>query len=73
MSGWTKEKRQAARDRINQNRPWLKSTGAKTPEGKAICSMNAFKGGLHARVNALKLQVNNMLREQKQALKKIRD
>jgi hypothetical protein len=26
-----------------ERKPWLKSTGAKTPAGKAICSQNAKK------------------------------
>lgn len=72
MSGWTAEKRQAERDRINQTKPWLKSTGAKTPEGKAICSQNAFKGGLFARVKALRTQVNAILKEQKDALQRMK-
>ncbi len=72
MSGWTEEKRQIERDRINQTKPWLNSTGAKTLEGKAICSQNAFKGGLHTRIRALKVQVNTLLREQKEALKRIK-
>jgi hypothetical protein len=71
MSGWTEEKRQAERNRINQTKPWLKSTGAKTQEGKAICSQNAFKGGLHERINRLRVQVNAMLKEQKEALNRI--
>lgn len=72
MSGWTEEKRQAERDRINQTKPWLKSTGAKTPEGKAICSQNAFKGGLHARIKALSIEVKALLKDQKEALKRIK-
>lgn len=72
MSGWTKEKRQAERDRINQTKPWLKSTGAKTPEGKAVSSQNAFKGGLHAQIKALRIELNSMLKEQKEALKQLK-
>ncbi|MFZ3193853.1 MAG: hypothetical protein WA154_11695 [Moraxellaceae bacterium] len=41
---WTNERRQAQRERINKIKPWLKSTGAITAEGKAVISMNAFKG-----------------------------
>ena len=72
MSGWTEEKRQIERDRINQTQPWLKSTGAKTPEGKAICAQNAFKGGLHSRITALRAQMTAILKEQKDTLKKIK-
>ena len=72
MSGWTEEKRQAMRDRINQTKPWLKSTGAKTPEGKAMSSKNAFKGGLHARIKSLNIEMKAMLKEQKEALQRMR-
>lgn len=65
MSGWTEEKRQAARDRIYQNKPWLKSTGARTPEGKATSSQNACKGGSNLRVRALFQQVNYWINRQK--------
>lgn len=71
MSGWTEEKRQRERDRINQTKPWLQSTGARTPEGKMISSQNAYKGGLHAQLKALNMQVNSLLREQKEALQRI--
>jgi hypothetical protein len=30
---------------IRQWQPWEKSTGPRTPEGKAIVARNAFKGG----------------------------
>lgn len=30
---------------IQRWKPWEKSTGPKTPEGKAVVSRNAFKGG----------------------------
>ncbi|MBC7751253.1 MAG: hypothetical protein H7Z73_05975 [Candidatus Saccharibacteria bacterium] len=71
MSGWTEEKRQRERDRINQTKPWLPSTGARTPHGKAISSQNAYKGGLHAQLATLNMQVKSMLREQKEALRRI--
>lgn len=71
MSGWTEEKRQRERDRINQTKPWLQSTGAKTPRGKAISSQNANKGGLHAKIKALNVQVKSLLKEQKEALQRI--
>lgn len=43
MAGyWSEEAREAARQRIYQNKPWNKSTGAKTEEGKAITSRNSI-------------------------------
>ena len=46
QSYWTEERRQAQRERINRVKPWLKSTGARTPEGKAISSQNAYTTGV---------------------------
>ena len=68
---WTEERRQEQRERINAVKPWLKSTGAKTSKGKATVSRNAFKGGHMARVKALAKQVNAMVKEQREALKRI--
>jgi hypothetical protein len=42
---WTPERRAKQSQAIRQWKPWDKSTGAKTPEGKAVVSRNAFKGG----------------------------
>ncbi len=42
---WTTERRAKQSQAIRQWKPWSKSTGAKTPEGKAVVSRNAFKGG----------------------------
>ncbi len=39
----TPKQRQLQSERIRRVKPWLKSTGAKTPEGKKIVSMNALK------------------------------
>jgi len=43
--GWSPERRAAQAARCRQNKPWQKSTGPKTKEGKARASINAFKHG----------------------------
>jgi hypothetical protein len=43
---WTAERKAKQSQLIRQWQPWSKSTGAKTPYGKAVVSRNAFKGGL---------------------------
>ena len=44
-SGWTSERRVWQSKMMQVWRPWEKATGPKTPEGKAVVSRNAFKGG----------------------------
>ncbi len=41
---WTRQERIRQSQLIRNWRPWENSTGAKTPEGKAISSRNAYKG-----------------------------
>jgi hypothetical protein len=37
---WTDEERECLRAKCLQTKPWLRATGPKTPEGKAIASAN---------------------------------
>lgn len=46
---WSEEQRQKARERMYRVRPWEKTTGAKTPEGKKRCSQNAYKHGRYSK------------------------
>lgn len=41
---WTAEQRAQQAAKIHQWQPWTRSTGARTPEGKAICSKNVNIG-----------------------------
>ena len=43
-SAWTPERRAKAAERMQRNKPWEKSTGPRTAEGKAVSSRNADKG-----------------------------
>lgn len=43
---WTPEQRAAQSSAIRTWQPWQHSTGAKTAEGKAIVSRNAYRGGM---------------------------
>ena len=49
----TPEHRRLRAALIRKWRPWEKSTGPKTPEGKAKVSRNAYKGGTRALLRAL--------------------
>ena len=45
MNGWTPERKAQQSALIRRWKPWEKSTGPKSPEGKTKVSRNAFKGG----------------------------
>lgn len=41
---WTEEQKARQADLIRLWKPWMRSTGARTPEGKRISSMNVLVG-----------------------------
>ena len=65
MRHWTPEERLKQSKAIRSWKPWERSTGAKSPQGKAISSKNATKNGDSAYVRELIKQMNKILREQK--------
>lgn len=64
MTHWTEKRRKEYRDRINENKPWEKSTGARTPAGKAITSQNPRKHFTERKsfLDDLVSEVNNLAR-----------
>ena len=64
-NGWTSERRARQAKLIRRWRPWEKSTGPKTPEGKAIASRNADKGGTWKMLREL----GRLLKEQRDVLR----
>lgn len=44
-NGWTLERRRKQAEAIKSWKPWTRSTGPKTEEGKAAASQNALKHG----------------------------
>ena len=64
---WTPEERAQQSAKIRQWQPWASSTGARTAEGKAISSRNAYKGG----ARALLREMAALLREQREGLKRV--
>jgi hypothetical protein len=61
-NGWTPERRARQAELIRGWKPWERSTGPKTTQGKARVSRNAYRGG-----------VRPMLRELAKALRDQRD
>ena len=43
-NGWTLERRQRQSEAIRTWKPWERSTGPRTPEGKAKVAQNSYKG-----------------------------
>ena len=60
---WTPERRAKQSQAIRQWKPWAKSTGPKTNEGKATVASNAWRGGHREQLRALSKMVNEELRQ----------
>ena len=65
--GWTPERRALQAEVIRRARPWEKSTGPRSPEGKARSAMRGFKGRQREQLRELA----RLLREQNKRLKSI--
>ena len=61
---WTIERRARQSAAIRQWRPWERSTGPRTSEGKGRVARNAWRGGRRAEFRQLICQVREMLSEQ---------
>ena len=68
MSAWTPERRQRQREAIQRWKPWNRSTGPKSPEGKARVARNAWTGGHTVMLRQLGKELNQALRAQRLAL-----
>jgi hypothetical protein len=61
---WTRKRRARQSSAIQRWRPWEKSTGPRTPQGKARVSRNAFRGGSRSSIDGVAGMVNTALRDQ---------
>jgi hypothetical protein len=67
-STWTPEQRQRQREAIQRWRPWSKSTGPRSLEGKTAASRNAWTAGHLVMLRLLTKQLNEALRGQSEWL-----
>ena len=71
---WTEKHRKAQSRRIHEWKPWEKSTGAKTPEGKKRVSQNGLKhGGRSAEAIAVRRLLHQMEKLEREARSRIPD
>ena len=65
---WMQERRERQADLIRRWKPWEKSTGPKSAEGKERSAQRGYKGG----VREMLREVARLLRAQREELKRIR-
>lgn len=70
-NGWSKERRARQAELIRTWRPWERSTGPLTPEGKATVAMNSWRGGHRQQLRELARMVNEELRHAGERLQSI--
>jgi hypothetical protein len=68
MSAWTAERRARQSAMIRKWRPWERSTGPRTPAGKARSARNAYRGGHRPRLRELIRAMNQALTAHREAL-----
>jgi len=64
----TPEHRNLRAKLIQKWRPWEKSTGPRSQEGRVKVSHNAYKGGLRQQLRGLSRNVKDMLHAQQEGL-----
>ncbi len=67
-TGWTAERRARQAELIRTWKPWERSTGPRTTEGKERTARNGFKGGHRAELRELAKAMRRLLQEQHQVL-----
>lgn len=69
-NGWTSERRARQSELIRTWRPWERSTGPRTAEGKARVAQNGtgYRGGLWRPTRQMSQGANEMFREHRSRL-----
>ena len=63
VNGWTLERRKRQAELIREWKPWAKSTGPRSPEGRQRVSRNAWTGGHRQQLRELSKMVNAEIRQ----------
>ena len=63
MNGWTLERRKRQAELIGTWKPWERSTGPRTAEGRLAVARNAWKGGHRQQLRELAQLVNEEVRQ----------
>jgi urease accessory protein UreF len=71
-NGWTAERRAKQAALIRTWKPWEKSTGAKTPEGKAISAKNAYRYAQRELCREMLRESRELRRENRQLWQEMR-
>ena len=67
-SSWTTERRARQAALIRTWKPWERSTGPRTHEGRAKVSRNAWRGGYRQQLRELSRMVNAEIRAAREAV-----
>ncbi len=70
---WTPERRAQQAKHARRVKPWLHATGPRTPQGKAICARNAYKGGHWRTIRELRRLLNVELRDARGLIEQTRE
>lgn len=70
-NGWTPERRARQAALIRTWKPWERSSGPRSHEGKTRASLNGFKGGQWREVRELMRRLNALLREQREGVQRV--
>ena len=68
LNGWTLKRRAKQAELIRQWKPWEKSTGPMSVEGKERVATNAWRGGHRAELRELTKMVNAEIRNTRQLI-----
>lgn len=60
--GWTAERRIKQAEAIQRWKPWEKSTGPLTDDGKARVAQNAYKGGKRPKLRGLQSKLRELFK-----------